>query len=83
MKDKKGVTITNAFQKKLNVSGHKPIRTWADQGCEFCNRSMKSKLHDNYMYSAQREGKFIVAERFIRILKNKTYKHMTAVSKNV
>ena len=29
------------------------------------------------------EGKSVVAERFIRILKNKLYKHMTATGKNV
>ena len=35
------------------------------------------------MYSTYNEGKSLVAERFIRILKNKIYKHMTTVSKNV
>ena len=35
------------------------------------------------MYSALNEGKSAVAERFIRNLKNKIYKHMTAASKNV
>ena len=35
------------------------------------------------MYSADNEGKSVVAERFIRILKSKIYKHMTAVSKNM
>ena len=35
------------------------------------------------MYSTHNEGKSVVAERFIRTLKNKTYKHMTAISKNV
>ena len=35
------------------------------------------------MYSTYNEGKSIVAERFIRTLKNKIYKHMTAISKNV
>ena len=35
------------------------------------------------MYSTYNEGKSIVAERFIRILKNSIYKHMTADSKNV
>ena len=35
------------------------------------------------MYSTHNEGKSAVAERFIRKLKNKNYKHMTAVSKNV
>ena len=35
------------------------------------------------MYSAHNEGKSVVAERFIRTLKNKIFKHMTAISKNV
>ena len=52
---------------------------------EFCNRSIKSWLQDNYieMFSAVNEGKSVVAERFIRILKNKIYKYMTSVFKNV
>ena len=33
------------------------------------------------MYSKDNEGKSVVAERFIRTLKNKTYKYMTAISK--
>ena len=35
------------------------------------------------MYSTYKEGKSVVAERFIKTLKNKIYKHITAVSKNV
>ena len=35
------------------------------------------------MYSTYNEGKSVVAERFIRALKNKLYKHMTASGKNV
>ena len=35
------------------------------------------------MYSTCNEGKSVVAERFIRTLKNKIFKHMTAISKNV
>ena len=34
------------------------------------------------MYSTYNEGKSVVAERFIRTLKNKLYKHMTATGKN-
>ena len=34
------------------------------------------------MYSAHNEGKSVVAERFIRTLKNKIYKYMTSSSKN-
>ena len=35
------------------------------------------------MYSTYNEGKSVVAERFIKTLKNKLYRHMTAVSNNV
>ena len=35
------------------------------------------------MASTYNEGKYVIAERFIRILKNKIYEHMTSVSKNV
>ena len=46
---------------------------------------MKSWLQDNNIeiYSAHNEGKSVVAERLIRTLKNKIYKHMTSISKNV
>ena len=35
------------------------------------------------MYSTYNEGKSVVAERFIRTLKNKIFEHMAAISKNV
>ena len=35
------------------------------------------------MNSEHNKGKFVVAERFIKTLKNKIYKYMTSVSKNV
>ena len=35
------------------------------------------------MYSTNNEGKYVVAERFIRTLKTKIYKYMTSISKNV
>ena len=35
------------------------------------------------MYSTNNEGKSVIAERFIRTLKNKIYKYMTLISKNV
>ena len=46
---------------------------------------MKSWLQDNdiAMYSTHNEGKSVVAERFIRALKNKIYKYITLISKNV
>ena len=35
------------------------------------------------MYSSYYEGKSVVAERIIKALKNKIFKHMAAISKNV
>ena len=51
----------------------------------FYNNSFKKWFKDNdiEMYSIHNEGKSVVAERFIRTLKNKIYKCMTAISKNV
>ena len=84
LKDKKGVSIVNAFQGILDKSGRKPNKKWLDQGSEFYNHSFKKWLANNdiSMYSTYNEGKSVVAERFIRNLKNKLYKHMAAVSKN-
>ena len=85
LKDKKGVSIVNAFQKILKDSNRKPNKIWVDKGSEFYNNSFKKWLKDNdiEMYSTNNEGKSVVAERFIRTLKTKIYKYMTSVSKNV
>ena len=42
LKDKKGITIINAFQKTLDEINRKPNKIWVDKGSEFYNRSMKS-----------------------------------------
>ena len=47
LKDKKGVTIINAFRKILDDSKKKPNKTWIDKDSEFYNRSMKSWSEDN------------------------------------
>ena len=85
LKDKKGVSIVNAFQSILDKSRRKPNKIWVDQGSEFYNHNFKKWLANNdiSMYSMYNEGKSVFAERFIRTLKNKSYKHMKAVSKNV
>ena len=41
------------------------------------------KINNIEIYSTCNEGKSVVAKRFIRTLKNKIFKHMTAISKNV
>ena len=47
MKNKKTISITNAFQKILDESNCKPNKIWVNEGGEFYNRSMKSWLQDN------------------------------------
>ena len=85
LKDKKGVSIFNAFQKILDDSKRKPNKIWVDKGSEFYNSSFKKWLKDNdiEMYSIHNEGKSVVAERFIKTLKTKIYKYMTSASTNV
>ena len=84
LKDKRGITIVNEF-KKLISKGRKPNKTWVDQGGEFYNNLFKRflKINNIEMYSTYNERKSVAAERFIRMLKNKIFKHMTAISKNV
>ena len=69
----------------MKESNRRPNITWVDKGSEFYNNSFKKLLKDNdiEMYSIHNEGKSVAAERFIRTLKNKIFKHMTAISKNV
>ena len=76
--------MEKAFQKIIS-KGHKPNKIWVDQVHEFYNKLFKRFLKVNKieMYSTYNEGKSFVAERFIRTLKNKIFKHMTAISKNV
>ena len=85
LKDKKGISVTNGFNKIIKLSGRKPNKIWVDQGSEFYNHVFKRWLSRNniIMYSTDNEGKSVVVERVIRTLKNKLYKHMTATGKNV
>ena len=85
LKDKKGISIVDTFQKILDKSGRKPNKIWVDKGSEFYNNSFEKWLKDNDigMYSINNEGKSVFAERFIRTLKTKIYKYMTSISKNV
>ena len=85
LKDKKGISIVNTFNKIIKQSNRKPNKIWVDQGGEFYNHVSKKWLSDNdiIMYSTFNEVKSVVAEKFIRTLKNKLYKHMTNIGKNV
>ena len=44
LKDKKGITITCAFQKIFKKSNRKPNKIWVDKSSKFYNRSVKSWL---------------------------------------
>ena len=84
LKNKRVISIVNAFE-KIILKERKPNKIWVDEGGEFYNKLFKRflKINNIEMYSTFNEGKSVVAERFIRTLKNKIFKHMTAVSKNV
>ena len=47
LKDKKGVSTVNAFQKILNDSVRIPNKIWVDKRSEFYNNSFKKWLKDN------------------------------------
>ena len=65
LKDKKGVSIANAFQSILKKSNRKPNNIWVDKGSEFYNRSMESWLekYNIEMYSTHDERKSVVARQ--------------------
>ena len=74
IKYKKGVSIVSAFQKIIS-KGRKPNKIWVDQ--DFL------KINNTEMYSTYNKEKSAVTERFIRTLKNKIFKHITAISKSL
>ena len=55
LKDKKGVSVINAFQKILNDSARKPEKIWIEKGSEFYNNFFKKWLKDSdiELYSIQ------------------------------
>ena len=54
LKDKKGTSIVNAFNKIIKQSNRKPNKIWVDQGGEFYNNVFQKWLSDNdiIMYSS-------------------------------
>ena len=73
------------FKRILKGSNRKPNKVWVHKSSRFYNKLMKSRLEKNdiEIHSTHNEGKSVIAERFIRTLKNKIYKYMTSVSKTV
>ena len=85
LKEKKGSSIVNGVQSILKKFVRKPNKIWVHYGSEFYNNNFKKVLKENdiEMYSTHNKGKSAVAERFIKTLKNKIYKHMATVDKNL
>ena len=67
LKDKRGISIVNAFQKIIS-KGRKPNKIWVDQGGEFYNNSLKIflKINNTEMCSTFNEGKSVAAKRLGR-----------------
>ena len=76
LKDKKGKTVLNAFIEIINESNGKSNKLWFDQGRKFYNKLRQEQLDNKnvLMYSTHNEGKSVVVEKFIKILKTKIYK---------
>ena len=74
--------MVNAFKEIILEGRRKPNKIYVDQGSEFYNNSFKYFLKTNNIeiYSTYNEGKSVVAKKFIRTLKNKIFKHVTAIS---
>ena len=74
LKDKKGVSIVDAFQKILDKSGRKLSKIMVIKEVHFTIILLRKWLKDNdvEIYSIHNEGKSAVAERFIRTLRTKS-----------
>ena len=44
LKDKKGISVTDALLTILDESNRKPNKIWVDKGSQLYNRSMRSRL---------------------------------------
>ena len=85
IKNKKGTSKVNAFKKIISERRRKPNKIRVGQGSEFYNNFFIDflKTNNTEMYSTYNEEKSVAAKIFIRTLKNKIFKHLTAFSKNV
>ena len=82
LKDKKGLTVLDAFKRIVRESGRRPRHLWVDEGKEFYNKDMTAwiKEHDIVRYSTHGEHKSAVVERFNRTLKTNMWRRFTAIN---
>ena len=83
LKDKKGESIVDAFQKILKKPNRRRRKILVDKGSEFYNSHFKKWFKDNNieMYSTHNEEKSNIAERFIRTLKKILQIHDFSIKK--
>ena len=84
LKDEKGKAVLNVFIETVNESNRKPNKLRVDQGRKFYNKLMQELLDDNdiLMYFTHNEGKSVIAEMFMKVLKVKTYKKLQLMTAN-
>ena len=84
LKDEKGKAVFNVFIEVVNESNRKPNKLRVDQGRKFYNKLMQELLDDNdiLMYFTHNEGKSVIAEMFMKVLKVKTYKKLQLMTAN-
>ena len=86
LKDRERIMITNDFktknfQKVLHESNRKRNKIWLDKRSEFYNRLNKPFFLNNNIEIYSKYN--VVAERFIRTLRNKIWKHMNQYQKMI
>ena len=79
------ITSTKAFENFLDESNRKSKKIWVDIFSEFYNRSFKLWVQENHVKinSTHNKGKSVIIGRFVRTLKNKSYKYITLIKKCV
>ena len=89
LKDKRGITTVITFEKIISKgrkakSDPNQLKYGWIKEVDFIEIFLRDflKISNIEMYSTYNEGKSVFAERFIRTLKEKIFKHMAAVSKN-
>ena len=83
LKDKKGVSIVNAFRNIFKKSNRKPNKIWIEKGVNFITILLKNGCKTMIVSCIQHIMKENLQKTKLKTLKNKTYKYITSISKNV
>ena len=80
LKKKTGAEVATAFQ-SIFSEGRTPKKIWVDKDREFYNKDLKALLESRScsLYSTENEEKSSVVERWIRTMKEKTFKYFQQI----